>query len=223
MAPHGNNMIPNAHFHKDWQKYIKSWFNQPARKFRRRQNRIKKAKDIAPRPAAGPLRPIVRCPTVRYHKRVRAGRGFTLEEIRGAGLNARFARSVGIAVDARRRSKSMESLQLNIQRLKEYKSKLIVFPRHEKKKLRKGEATPEERKVATQLKGPLMPIKQGKPKSKARVPSETEKKFSAFQVLRMARADAKLVGIREKKAREAIENPDDVTKVAKVKAPKTKK
>ncbi|XP_008469641.1 60S ribosomal protein L13-like isoform X1 [Diaphorina citri] len=220
MAPHGNNMIPNAHFHKDWQKYIKCWFNQPARKFRRRQARIKKAKEIAPRPAAGPLRPIVRCPTVRYHKRVRAGRGFTLEEIRGAGLNARFARSVGIAVDARRRSKSMESLQLNIQRLKEYKSKLIVFPRREKKKLRKGEATPEERKVATQLKGPLMPIRQSKPKSKARIPSEAEKKFSAFQTLRMARADAKLVGIREKMAREAAENPDDVTKVAKAKVAK---
>lgn len=48
---------------------------------------------------------------------------------------------MGIAVDARRRSKSQESLQLNIQRLKEYRSKLIVFPRREKKKLRKGEAT----------------------------------------------------------------------------------
>lgn len=78
----GNNMIPNGHFHKDWQRFVKTWFNQPARRHRRKQNRIKKAKAIAPRPAAGPLRPVVRCPTVRYHTKVRAGRGFTLREIR---------------------------------------------------------------------------------------------------------------------------------------------
>lgn len=75
-------MIPNGHFHKDWQRYVKTWFNQPARKYRRRQNRIKKAKAVAPRPARGPLRPIVRCPTIRYHTKVRAGRGFTLDELK---------------------------------------------------------------------------------------------------------------------------------------------
>lgn len=75
-------MIPNGHFHKDWQRFVKTWFNQPARRHRRKQNRIKKAKAVAPRPAAGPLRPVVRCPTVRYHTKVRAGRGFTLREIR---------------------------------------------------------------------------------------------------------------------------------------------
>lgn len=58
-----------------------------------------------------------------------------------AGLNQRFARSVGIAVDVRRRNKSHESIQQNVQRLKEYKAKLIIFPVHEKKKLKKGEAT----------------------------------------------------------------------------------
>lgn len=82
MAPKRNNMIPNGHFHKDWQRYVKTWFNQPARKFRRKQNRIKKAKAVAPRPAKGPLRPIVRCPTIKYHTKVRAGRGFTLDELK---------------------------------------------------------------------------------------------------------------------------------------------
>lgn len=82
MAPKGNNMIPNGHFHKDWQRFVKTWFNQPARKFRRKQNRVKKARAIAPRPVAGPLRPIVRCPTVRYHTKVRSGRGFTLQELK---------------------------------------------------------------------------------------------------------------------------------------------
>lgn len=68
------------------------------------------------------------------------------------GLSAAFARSIGISVDHRRRNKSIESLQNNVQRLKEYKSKLILFPRHPNKKLKKGEATEEERKIATQLK-----------------------------------------------------------------------
>jgi large subunit ribosomal protein L13e len=30
-----NNVIPNGHF-KGWQNYVKTWFNQPARKQRRR-------------------------------------------------------------------------------------------------------------------------------------------------------------------------------------------
>ena len=208
-------MIPNGHFHKDWQRFVRTWFNQPARKFRRRQNRIKKAKAIAPRPAAGPLRPIVRCPTVRYHTKVRAGRGFSLDEIKGAGLSAKFAQTIGIAVDYRRHNKSVESLQQNVQRLKEYKSKLILFPIRASRKLRKGEATEEERKVASQLKSPVMPIKQIQPRSRARVVKEEEKNFSPFNTLRRARADARLVGIRAKRIRDAAENPDDVTKVKK--------
>ncbi len=32
-----NNVIPNNHFKKKWQFYVKTWFNQAARKLRRRQ------------------------------------------------------------------------------------------------------------------------------------------------------------------------------------------
>ncbi|XP_023029253.1 ribosomal protein L13 [Leptinotarsa decemlineata] len=223
MAPKGNNMIPNGHFHKDWQRFVKTWFNQPARKHRRRQNRLKKAKAIAPRPAAGPLRPVVRCPSVRYHTKVRAGRGFTLQELKAAGLNPRFARTIGISVDARRRNKSIESVQLNTQRLKEYKSKLILFPVHNKKKLRAGEATEEERKVATQLNGEVLPIHQPSIKTKAKVPSEEETKFEAYVTLRKARADQRLVGIRAKRVKDAVENPEDIAKAASGKDKKAKK
>ena len=82
MAPKRNNIIPNGHFHKDWQRYVKTWFNQPMRKKRRHQSRVKKALKVAPRPAAGQLRPIVRCPTIKYNTKVRAGKGFTLEELK---------------------------------------------------------------------------------------------------------------------------------------------
>lgn len=82
MAPNRNEMIPNAHFKKHWERYVKTWFNQPGRKKRRRLTRQKKAAAIAPRPALGWVRPVVHCQTFKYNSRVRAGRGFTLEELK---------------------------------------------------------------------------------------------------------------------------------------------
>lgn len=46
-----------------------------------------------------------------------------------AGINRRFARTVGIPVDHRRHNRSLEGLQANVQRLKEYRSRLIIFPK----------------------------------------------------------------------------------------------
>ena len=77
-----NNMIPNGHFHKWWQRYVKTWFNQPARKQRRRLARVQKAALVAPRPVNGAVRPIVHCPTQRYNTKLRAGRGFSHDELR---------------------------------------------------------------------------------------------------------------------------------------------
>merc|ERR1712117_925627 len=180
--------LPNAHFHKDWQRWVKTWFNQPARMKRRRDNRAKKALRIAPRPVAGNLRPIVRCQTFKYNTKVRAGRGFTLDEIKAAGLNPKEAMTIGIAVDYRRRNRSVESLQLNVQRLKEYRSKLILFPKKASKPA-KGDATEEEMKMATQQRGFVMPIRPLDKPEKARKITEEDKKFSAFTTLRVARAN----------------------------------
>jgi len=44
--------------------------------------RQKKAVKIFPRPTAGPLRPVVHCQTLKYNMKTRAGRGFTLEELK---------------------------------------------------------------------------------------------------------------------------------------------
>ena len=86
---------------------MKTWFDQPARKQRRRLARKAKAVAVAPRPVAGALRPVVRCPTIKYNSKVRAGRGFTLYELKEAGINVKEARGLGIAVDTRRRNKSV--------------------------------------------------------------------------------------------------------------------
>merc|ERR1712080_115070 len=122
---------------------------------RRKNNRVAKAARVAPRPVKR-LHPVVRCPTYKYNLKQRAGRGFTLEELKAAGIGKKEAKTIGIAVDHRRVNKSVESLQENTQRLKEYKSKLILFPLNSKKP-RKGEATADEISKATQLAGKVMP------------------------------------------------------------------
>uniref|UniRef100_A0A8C5NTZ3 Large ribosomal subunit protein eL13 n=1 Tax=Jaculus jaculus TaxID=51337 RepID=A0A8C5NTZ3_JACJA len=191
MAPSRNGMILKPHFHKDWH----TWFNQPARKIRRHMARQAKVQRITPRPASGP---IVWCPTVRYHTKVQAGRDFSLEELRVAGIHKKVAQTVGISVDPRRQNKSTESLQANVQRLKEYHSKLILFPRKPSAP-KKGDSSAEELKLATQLTGPVMPIHNVYKKEKARAITGEEKNFKAFASLCMVCANA------PKRAKEAAE------------------
>lgn len=93
--------------------------------------------------------------------------------------------------------------------MKEYQNKLILFPIHENRKLRKGEATEEERKLATQLTGPIMPLVKAKPVIEFRAIKEDEKKFSAFNALHCARVAARTAGQRAKKAKEAQEQAEN--------------
>ena len=86
---------------------IKTWFNQPARKLRRHNARVAKAAKAFPKPI-GLLRPVVHCCTSRYNANTREGRGFTKEELKGAKLNPVLARSIGIAIDYRRKNRSEE-------------------------------------------------------------------------------------------------------------------
>lgn len=125
-------------------------------------------------------------------------------------------------MDHRRRNKSLESLQTNIQRLKEYRSKLILFPRKASKP-KKGDSDvsrvghdlslidgfpllqPEACKMATQLRGEVMPVQQSVTRVDARAITADEKKYSVFEAMRVARADARLVGVREKRAKQKEE------------------
>ncbi|CAL5096320.1 unnamed protein product [Urochloa decumbens] len=192
-----NNVIPNGHFKKHWQNYVKTWFNQPARKQRRRIARQKKAVKIFPRPTAGPLRPIVQCQSLKYNMKSRAGRGFTLEELK------KLAPTIGISVDHRRKNKSLEGLQANVQRLKTYKAKLVIFPRRARK-VKAGDSTPEELATATQVQGDYMPITRGEKRSVEVVKvTDDMKSFAAYGKLRLERMNKKHLGARQKKAAEA--------------------
>merc|ERR1719237_937399 len=109
--------------------YIKTWLDQAARKKRRGLARKAKAAKLAPRPSAGLLRPVVHPPTQRYNMKLRLGKGFTLDELREAKIPVKLAPTIGIAIDHRRRNRCAESLQSNVDRLKLYKSKLLIFPK----------------------------------------------------------------------------------------------
>ncbi|RZB39010.1 Ribosomal L13e domain containing protein [Asbolus verrucosus] len=180
-----NNMIPNGHFHKKWQLHVKTWFNQPMKKLRRRATRAKKLIRATPKPIQ-PLRPTVYCVSVRYNTKLRRGRGFTLQELKQAGINKKFARTIGIAVDFRRRNR-VASIVRNVQRLKDYRSKLILCP----SKMKEA--------IATDSGTTLNMVKQTQIRVTANVVSEEEKKFEAYVTLRRATCDAKYSRVRVKR------------------------
>ena len=128
-----NNMIHNVHLKFDWADKVKTWYNQPGRKKRRRRLRARKAALNAPNPTHK-LRPIVRGQTNKYNTKIKLGKGFTEKELKEAGIKGlSYARSLGIAVDLRRKDTSKETLDLNAGRIKEYISRMILYPRNEKK------------------------------------------------------------------------------------------
>lgn len=151
------------------------------------------------------LRPVVTCPTQKYNTKRRLGRGFSLEELKAAGLSADFARTIGISVDTRRSNKSVESLQRNVARLKNYRAKLILFPKRAGKPL-KGDSTAEEVKLAQQLTGVIMPVKRSvRSTEEPRVVTKEEKDFRAYNTLRFARHEKRVAGPRAKKAKDEAE------------------
>lgn len=190
-------VVPNAHFRKFGgaigNPNFKTWFQQPIQKKIRRAKRQEKAAKIAPRPASGNLKPLVHCPTQKYNSKVRLGRGFTLEELKAAGIQRDYAKTIGISVDHRRSNKSEESLNLNVARLKEYISRLVVFPK------KAGKATAIQKSIE-QLKGEIVAAPAAESfLSYAKVTEELQA-ANAYSTQRKDRNEARLKGIRIKKA-----------------------
>ena len=203
-----NNIVPNVHLRKHWQRRVKCHFDQPAQKVKRVQRRVAKAAAMFPRPVEK-LRPVVSSCTRKYAGRTRFGRGFTLDELKAAGLSAAFARTVGISVDHRRTNTSTEQMQVNVERLSTYKSKLILFPRKENKP-KKGminDATAEQLASAAaknQVTGDVLPQAKADAAQEFAAVSSVEKK-AVFGLLRTLRTFKKYKGRREKKAAEEAE------------------
>jgi len=205
-----NYELPNNHFRKHWQRFVKSWFDQPANKKRRVATRKTKAAAVFPRPIEK-LRPVVHGMTRRYSSKLRYGRGFTHQELAQAKITPHFAKTVGIAVDHRRHDASEEALQLNVQRLESYRSKLILFPRRADKP-KKGDiadSTADKLKSADALDQNISKHVIQKPRIKARQTAQKITKeltsVKAFKKLRQLTVNQKYKGKREKKAKDEAE------------------
>ncbi|KAL8831701.1 MAG: hypothetical protein Q9191_000711 [Dirinaria sp. TL-2023a] len=192
----------------------------PGSKKRRRNARHAKAVAIAPRPV-DKLRPVVRCPGIKYNRRVRAGRGFSLAELKEAGIPRKLAPTIGISVDPRRANLSQESIAINVERLKAYRSRLILFPRksgqHKTLDASKEEVQAAEKEHGKIIKhlGKVLPIENIR---KADAIGEIKRSDmgegtkDAYRTLRLARSDARLVGVREKRAKAKAEESQTAKK-----------
>ncbi|CAE6425133.1 unnamed protein product [Rhizoctonia solani] len=196
-----NNVLHANHFRKDWQRRVRTWFDQPGRKLRRRQARTAKATRLGVRPLQL-LRPAVRAPTVRYNRKIREGRGFTFAELKEAGVGRKEALGLGIVVDHRRRNLSEEGKKLNVERLKAYRERLIVFPRKAGKP-KKGDSMGDDLKADT-TRAPIALPSPFVHEAPRKITAE-ERDFKAYRALRDARAEHRHAGarkLREKKKEE---------------------
>ena len=185
-----NNVVPNIHCRKKYLQSsrgplkVKLALNQATRKKARRVKRAAKAAAIAPAPLEK-LRPIVHCPTQKYSAKVRFGRGFTVEELKAAGLSPRYAQTIGIAVDYRRKNRCEESLELNKGRLEAYKANLVI--------LKKGDSAP-----ADIVKGGAAILPIPKPSTEIVMEEITDemKEFKAYTTMRVAKQETRVAGYR---------------------------
>ncbi|KAL8931184.1 MAG: hypothetical protein Q9211_007161, partial [Gyalolechia sp. 1 TL-2023] len=130
-----------------------------------------------------------------------------------ASIPRKLAPTIGISVDPRRANLSTESLALNVDRLKAYRARLILFPRRagqhkqlDSSKDEIAEHTKEGKMVRkTGLALPIANVTREEAigeVSKGDMPEGTE---NAYRKLRDARSDARLVGVREKRAKAKAE------------------
>lgn len=129
--------------------------------------------------------------------------------MQAAGIPRQYAPTIGISVDARRQNLSEESLAANVERLKAYTARLILFPKKSNKP-KKGDSSKEELKAAAEgiaSSGAAFPI-VGVDKTiteikKSDMPAPIE--GGAFRKLRAERSLQRYAGQREKRAKEKAE------------------
>lgn len=205
-----NNILPNVHLRKHWQRWVKTFFNQPGTKRRRLEARKEKAARIFPRPLHS-LRPVVASCSTRYAGRPRIGRGFTLDEVTASGFSAAFARTVGISVDHRRKNRNTEAFKRNVARLQAYRQKLVLLPVHAGKPKKGSKTTfPDtDVKADTQTQNThreVLPVRGVVLREKSVKISKEMKGFNPKATLKLEWVNQKWKGKRDKKAAEAADN-----------------
>lgn len=140
--------------------------------------------------------------TQKYQGKARIGRGFTFAECKAAGLTPTFARTVGIAVDHRRKNKSADDMAANVARIKAYKDNLVLIPRRAGKQ-KKGEindspakAAAEQRNNSALLK---LPVKKAAEPEFVKIDANM-KKFDAAAKCRSLYLEKRDHGRKQRKA-----------------------
>merc|ERR1711935_244171 len=200
-----NNVIQSSHLRKHWMRRVKCFFNQPAHKKLRAQRRAAKAAagGVAP---VSKLRPVVFGQTRKHGNKVKFGRGFSIEELQAAGLTMSFARSVGISCDHRRHNKNAETMAQNVERLTQYKAKLILFPKRtdQPKKGEINDSTADRLATAAQnTTDGVFVLPTSTRRCKVETITADMKNFRVYQKLRHERINRRYKGKRDKAAKEA--------------------
>ena len=141
-----------------------------------------------------------------------------MDEIKAAGLGVQFARSIGIAVDHRRKNRCQESLNRNKDRLLQYVNKLVLFPRNEKNPVTKAKSgilndtpkvkpsiTQDNQKVDSNARVNSLPKLVKRTKAVSRVMLDSLKKNQVYRTLRQEWNNQRNEGKRQKREREAAE------------------
>ena len=118
--------------------------------------------------------------------------------MQAAGIPAKVAAPIGISVDHRRKNRSEEGMAVNVDRLKEYKAKLVVFPRKDNKP-KAGDSSTAECAAATQFVGTVMPCTKAAPVVEF-APVPAKGKFGCYEELKNARNAQRHSFRRAKKA-----------------------
>lgn len=124
-----------------------------------------------------------------------------------AGIPRKFAPTIGIAVDHRRQNPSEESIAVNVARLKDYHSRLIVLPRRSNAP-KKGEVKASDLGETATIRdvSANFPLPAPKPVDEVALgdmPKPIE--GGAYRALRDAWANQRHQGKREKRARDKAE------------------
>ena len=141
----------------------------------------------------------------------------TLLSQQEAGIPRKLAPTIGIAIDPRRLNTNQETLTANVQRLTTYKARLILFPRKSgqfkkldssKEDVKMASDHSNKEKLARKIRG-VLPIDSGvglkhafSEVKKEDMPKGEE---GAYAKLRLARSEARFVGVREKRAKAKAE------------------
>ena len=125
-----------------------------------------------------------------------------------AGIPRKLAPTIGISVDPRRANLSQESLVVNVERLKAYQARLILFPRRTGQH-KKGDSSKEalgtvkEGTTSGKIHSVMPVINEAREAAISEIKKSDmgEGESAVYRKLRDARSEARLVGVREKRAK----------------------